>query len=140
MEDAGRLSCAEPRGHALVDALEVAGELRIGMVRRRHRHVLPVIAEIEDDEVVVGEEMLPVRQVAVDRKAVAVADEEPHAVGTAVAAHLDPGSVLQRHLEGLMGSRHFQAHRRSPVVVLSLPVFGEGRVGSCFVGIDAGFR
>ena len=95
----------------LVDPLEIAGELRIGVIGRRDRDVLAVVAEVEDDDVVGGQEMLPVRQIAVDGEAVAVAEEQAHAVGPAVPPHLDPGSILQRDLEGLMGSRHFQTHR-----------------------------
>ena len=90
---------AQARADRIEHALEVAGELRVMMVRRLDRHVLAVIAKIEDDEVVVRCQMLPERKIAVGRKPVAMCDEEPYAVGIAVPPQPDARAVIQRDIE-----------------------------------------
>jgi hypothetical protein len=54
MEDAGGLFRAELGFGFLNDPFEIAGELRVVMVRRHHGDVLPMIAKIEYQHVEFG--------------------------------------------------------------------------------------
>ena len=72
------------------------------------RDVLAMIAKIEYQHVEVGQQMLPVRIVGIGRKAVAVRDQEPHAVGIAVPPHPNARAVLERNIEGLAAAQEFR--------------------------------
>ena len=58
-----------------------------------------MVAEIEYQHVEFGQQVPPVRIVGVGRKAVAVRDQQAHAVRIAVAAHANARAVLERNLE-----------------------------------------
>ena len=94
MENADRGLAAEAGIDRLQHALEIAAQLRIGMVRGLGRDVLAVIAEVEHQHVVCRREVLPERQIGVRREAVAVRHHQPHAIGIAVPPHPDVRAVL----------------------------------------------
>ena len=87
--------------HALEHAFEIAGELRVAVVGRHRRDVFAMVAEIEQDDVEIGQEMLPERQIGVDGETIAVTEKQPRPVGIAVAPHADAGAVVERNVESL---------------------------------------
>ena len=81
------------------NAIEVAAQLRISVIAGLGRNVLAVIAEVEDQEIVMWHELLPERQICVRCKSIAVGDGQARAIGIAVAPHPDRGAVLQLDIE-----------------------------------------
>jgi hypothetical protein len=71
MEQAGSWPLSELHFHDLNDAFKIARELVI-MVWRHHRHILTVIAKVEDHQVKVSEQILPVGKVSVSGEAVSM--------------------------------------------------------------------
>ena len=67
----------------------------------------PWLRKSNSDDIEIGEEMLPVGQVAVDGVAIAMAEEQTHAFGIAVPAHLDARAAIERHLEHLHAALDF---------------------------------
>ena len=59
------------------------------MMRRYNRHILSVIAEIENYEVKIDEQILPVGKVGISGKAVAVGKEQTHTICGAMPSHTD---------------------------------------------------
>jgi hypothetical protein len=57
------------------------------MMRRHNRHILSVIAKVEDYQVELCEQILPVGKLGISCKAVAMGQEQTHAVRAAVAPH-----------------------------------------------------
>jgi hypothetical protein len=60
MEQAGGCPLAEPHFHRLYDPFEIARQLLVSMMRRHNRHILSVIAKVEDYQVELCEQVLPV--------------------------------------------------------------------------------
>ena len=119
-------------------AFEIAAQLRVVVVGRFDRIVLPMIAKIEYQQVEFGQQVPPVGIISVGGEAVAVGDEQPNAIGIAVPAHANPGSIVKRNLERLAGGGNFKLHRRAPPKGLFLAIrVGEQR----FTGLmeTAGF-
>jgi hypothetical protein len=72
-----------------------------------------VVAEIEDDEVVVREEVLPERKIGVRSEPVAVSNEQPRAVWIAVPAQADARAVVQTNIEGCARGWDHETHATS---------------------------
>jgi hypothetical protein len=87
MEQAGGCPLAEPHFHRLYDPFEIARQLLVSMMRRHNRHILSVIAKVEDYQVELCEQILPVGKLGISCKAVAMGQEQTHAVRAAVAPH-----------------------------------------------------
>ena len=111
MKQTGGRPRTKPRFHLLHDPFEIARELLIGMMRRHHRQVLPVIAEVEHQEIEFLQQVLPVRIVGVGGKAVAVREQETDAIRIAVTAHADFGAVVERDVKSHAGSGKLEMHR-----------------------------
>src|ERR1700722_17741371 len=94
MEQAGRRLIAELGARGLAHALEVAGHMRVIMVRRFGRIIPAVVAGIEDDDLEIREEAAPEREITVAGKAVAMTDDQPVPKRVAVPPHPDEGAVL----------------------------------------------
>ena len=111
MKQAGGRPRTKPRFHLLHDPFEIARKLLVGVMRRHHRQVLPVIAEVEHQEIEFLQQVLPVRIVGVGGKAVAVREQETDAIRIAVTAHADFGAVVERDVKGHAGSGKLEMHR-----------------------------
>ena len=96
---AGGRPLAELTLYLLHDSFEIARQLFVGVMRRHHRRVLSVIAEVEHQQVEFLQQVSPVRKVRVGGKAVAVREEQANAVGIAVAPHANPGAVVERNVK-----------------------------------------
>ena len=91
-------------------AVEVAAQLRIIVVGRLDWNILPMIAEIEHQHIVVRRELLPEWQVGVGRKAVAVGDREAHAIAIAVPPDANARAILQDDIKRLARHRNDEIH------------------------------
>ena len=72
VEQAGSWPLSELHFYCLNDAFKIACELLVVMMRRYNRHILSVIAKIENYQVKVNEQVLPVGKVGISGKAVAM--------------------------------------------------------------------
>ena len=110
MEQSGGRLLAEARFHCLHDALEIAAQLLVCMVRRLDWNVLPMVAKIEYQQIELGQEMLPVWIVGVRGKAVAVGQQQPHPVRVAMPSHANSGAVVEDDIEGHARNGNFEMH------------------------------
>ena len=108
MEQAGRRLIAELGARGLAHALEVAGHMRVIMVRRFGRIIPAVVAGIEDDDLEIREEAAPEREITVAGKAVAMTDDQPVPKRIAVP----PQGGLGRRLPRRFGLPHRAARPR----------------------------
>jgi hypothetical protein len=99
VKESDRRSLAEPGFDVLQYVFEVANELLVGMMRRHDRHVLPVVAEIEHQQVEVGKQVLPKGKVAVGGEAVAVREDQPNTVRAPVSPYANLRPVVERDAE-----------------------------------------
>ena len=118
MENADRRLLSEPGVDRIAHALEVAAQLRVIVVGGLDRNILPMIAEVEHQDIVMRRQVLPERQVGVGRKAVAVGDREPHAIAIAVPPDADARAILQGDIKRLARRRNDEIHS------LALRTFG----------------
>jgi hypothetical protein len=65
--------------------------------------------------------VLPIWKVGVGGKAVAVGDEQAHAIRIAVPAHANSRPVLERDLERRAGRGNFELHRGFPPADIVAP-------------------
>ena len=101
---------SEPGVDRIAHALEVAAQLRVIVVGGLDRNILPMIAEVEDQDIVMRRQVLPERKVGVGRKAVAVGDREAHAVAIAVPPDADARAILQNDIKRLARHRNDEIH------------------------------
>jgi hypothetical protein len=94
------------------------------MIGRLDRDVLAVVAKIEDDQVVVGQEMPPIGVIGIGGKAISVREQDPRARGIAMAPDPDLGAVVKTDLEDSAGSGKLKRHRRLRRIRLELEAIG----------------
>ena len=97
--------------NAIQDAIEIACELRVMMMGRLRRNVLPVVAEVEHQHIVFRQQVLPERKICVDGKSVAVGKQKPHAGGIAVPTHFDFCAVVELDVKAFAGRRKNEMHK-----------------------------
>lgn len=73
------------------------------MMRWHNRYILPVVAKVENNRVKVTEQVLPVGKVGVSGEAVAMGEEQTHAICSTVASHANFGAILERNLKDHAG-------------------------------------
>ena len=117
MEDTCRAFFAELRAYGLDDALEIAAELFVMMIGRFDRGVLAVVAEIENNQVVVRKQMPPIGVIGVGCEAVAVRKQDARACRIAVTPDFDFCAVIEGDLEGRAGRGQLKGHQRLRRVV-----------------------
>ena len=105
MEDADAGLRAQAFAHAQIDSLQIAGEQGVVVPVATGARIVAVIAEVEHDELEAVPQRPPERQISIDGEAIAVADEEPHAIGFAVLADANRGAVIHDQLEALERGR-----------------------------------
>jgi len=110
VKNADRGLLAEPGVDRIAYAVEVAAQLRVIVIGRLDWNILPMIAEIEYQHIVVQREELPERQVGVGRKAVAVGDREAHAIAIAVPPDANARAILQDDIKRLARHRNDEIH------------------------------
>ena len=76
------------------------------MTLRAMQRVMPMIAEIEDDNFVAVAKLPPKWKVPIDRESVAMTQKEPRTRGTAMLTDVDDRAVLHLHVKGVAGVRH----------------------------------
>src|SRR5450759_1733338 len=115
MENSDRRLRSQPRTDLLDGALQVARELGICMVGRLDRNILPMIAEIENDQLEFIEAMGPIREIGVGGKTVAVREQYPNAIRIAVTPYANFGAVIEVDVENRAGSWKFKSHDIPPL-------------------------
>ena len=115
MENADRFLGPQTGADLLHNALQIATELGVVMVGRFDGDILPVVAEVEDYQVVSVEEMAPVREIGVGGKTVAVREQYPNAVRIAVTPYANFGAVIEVDVENRAGNWKFKSHDIPPL-------------------------
>jgi hypothetical protein len=113
MEQAGSWSLSKLHFHCLNDAFKIACELLVVMMRGYNRHILSVIAKIENYQVKVNEQVLPVGKVGIRGKAVAMRKEQTHAICATVAPHTDFGIIFKHNVKRHTGRGKLEMHEIS---------------------------
>ena len=80
------------------------------MMRRYNQHILSVIAEIENYEVKIDEQILPVGKVGISGKAVAMGKEQAHTICAAMPSHTNSGTILEHNLKDYVGLWKLERH------------------------------
>src|SRR5579871_459059 len=101
----------EPRAHILNHAFEIAHELRIGVIRRSDRNILPMISEIKDDEIERVKEMPPVGKVGVYCETIAVRHQYPGALRVAVTPDANCSPIIEGDVECCAWGWQFKGHQ-----------------------------
>jgi hypothetical protein len=97
--------------YGLNDAFEIARELLIRMMRRYNRYILPVIAKVEDHQIKIGKQILPIGKVGVSSEAIAMAKDQTHAIRAAMTSDTDFGAILERNIKDYTGRWKLENHR-----------------------------
>jgi hypothetical protein len=102
---------AEPQFYCLHHVLEIARELLVVMMRRESRYILSVIAKIENYQVKVSEQVLPVGKVGVSGEAVAMGKQQTHAIGATVAPHKNRCAIVEHNVKDHAGYGKLEMHQ-----------------------------
>src|SRR5665213_267250 len=106
MENAGRAFGAEFSLHQLKNMLQVANKIWPVMMLKPMRRVLSVIAKVEKYQLVALAQPLPERQVAVDRKAVSMAQREPRPAWISMLADANNRAIFHFGVDRSKRRRH----------------------------------
>ena len=116
MENSDCPLLSQPRTHFLDGALQIARELRIGMIGRLDRNVLPMVAEVEGDQIESIEKMSPIREIRVNGETIPVRYQDSYALRIAVTAHTNLGPVVEGNVKDIARSGKFKTHTYSPLL------------------------
>jgi hypothetical protein len=73
-----------------------------------------MIAKVEDHQIKLGKQMLPVWKVSVGREAIAMRKNQTHSICAAMAPHENFCAILQYNVKHHAGSGQFVAHGSLP--------------------------
>src|ERR1700674_3433799 len=94
------------------DHVHVFDKICPGMTLGSMQRVVPMIAEVKDDDFVAIAELPPEWKVAVNREPVAMTQNESRRARDAMLPDVDNRTVVHLHVEGVTSARHMM-HRRS---------------------------
>src|SRR5579885_259309 len=111
MEDADGRLAAEFVPDGAADGIDVPHHVRIIVVVGIARRVFPVAAHVEYDDIEITEKPLPKLEIAVDREAVSVAQDQPRRrIHAALATHSESRMVRALYLDFNSRRENIKAH------------------------------
>src|SRR4051794_24120443 len=104
MEHANRRLLAEMLLNCCEDSFEIADELRPVMMLEGTQRVLPMIAKIEEHQLITIKQKTPEREVAVNRKAIAMTEGQPRSLRIAVLTNPYKRAIIADNFDNPAGS------------------------------------